>query len=404
MSKQHPSGHAPRAVHHRSPGSLIGGVALLAVVGLLLGALLFLYSNVRQLEAPSFCSRSQFVTAYEDTLCAAGHPLRLTGYNWRWVGTDCPAPTDAQIEQTFTQIRLASRANAVRTAFFQSGSGAGSYTVFDRYIAAAKRNHLYILPVLANQWTNCEPSAGPKTVAWYQSGYKAAGDGYPLSYRDYVKNLVAHYANEPTIAFWQLVNEPDPLGATCGAPAAQTLRAFEDDMTSVVRSVDPHHLVDLGTPGDCAGNNLTDYHIIAAGAAGVADVWHDYNQVTVPVPSRLLERIQTLQALDKPAYVGESGICADVGTDGACAGTVSQATLERRAVFFDAKLAAGFNLRLSGYLIWNRGSQSIQYDVGPGDPTERTLAKYALAPPPNGFRGPYASWLSSLSSWSARRR
>jgi hypothetical protein len=118
----------------------------------------------------------------------------------------------------------------------------------------------------------------------------------------------------------------------------------------------------------------------------------------------LSQRLQTLQSLHKPAFVGESGICADVGPDGACSGTVSQATLERRATFFDAKLAAAFTMRLSGYIIWNKGSQSVQYDVGPGDPTDRTLAKYALAPPPTGFRGPFAPWLSTLPFWSASRR
>lgn len=35
---------------------------------------------------------------------------------------------------------------------------------------------------------------------------------------------------------------------------------------------------------------------------------------------------------------------------------------------------------LSGYIIWNKGSQSVQDDVGPGDLTESVLAKYALTP------------------------
>jgi hypothetical protein len=282
---------------------------------------------------------------------------------------------------TFSQIQRVSKANIVRTAFYQSGSNGGSYADFDRYVGAAKRHSLYILPILANEWTNCEPSDASKTIAWYRSGYKLSGDGYPRSYRDYVRSLVAHYANEPTIAFWQLVNEPDATGSGCGAGAAQVLRMFADDMVSVIKSGDRHHLVDLGVPGTCAGDNPTDYQTIVEGSLEVADVWHDHQQVTVPAPSSLWQRMQVLQRLHKPAVVGESGICADVGTRDACTGSVSQASLARRASLFDAKLAAGFALGLSGYMIWNRGSYSIQADVGPGDPTESVLRKYVLTTP-----------------------
>ncbi len=32
----------------------------------------------------------------------------------------------------------------------------------------------------------------------------------------------------------------------------------------------------------------------------------------------------------------------------------------------------------SFYIIWNKGGQSVQDNIGPGDSTERVLAKYAL--------------------------
>lgn len=48
------------------------------------------------------------------------------------------------------------------------------------------------------------------------------------------------------------------------------------------------------------------------------------------------------------------------------------------AFWQDAKLSAGFNAGLAGYIIWNKGSQSVQDDTGPGGPTESVLAKYAL--------------------------
>lgn len=386
LSGRRSSGRATRFAFHRSPEGrtrsfVLQAVSLFALV--LLAALIVVDSHIvlGRFETPPYCPLVSFITPRGTTLCADGHPLRLIGYNWRWMGENCPAPTDVEIDQAFTQIQKASKANIVRTAFYQSGSNGGSYADFGRYIRFAKKHHLYILPMLANQWTNCELSGAPKTAAWYQRGYTLAGDGYPLSYRDYVKHLAAHYANEPTIAFWQLVNEPDVSGSACGAPAAQILRSFADDMTSVIKSADPHHLVDLGAPGNCAGDNTADYQRIVGGAVGVADVWHDYGQVTTPLPSLLRQRLEALQRLHKPAFVGESGICADVGINGACMGAVSQASLSRRASLFDGKLATGFDMGLSGYIIWNKGSQSVQDDIGPGDPTESVLAKYTLMPP-----------------------
>jgi hypothetical protein len=190
--------------------------------------------------------------------------------------------------------------------------------------------------------------------------------------------VAAFYANEPTIAFWQLVNEPDAEGKECGAPAAQILRAFADEMVSVIKARDPHHLVDLGVPGGCAAGNPADYRAIVSGSLDVADVWHDYQNATLAMPPMLQQRIEVLQALHKPALIGESGICADVAPNGTCTGMVSPESLAQRASFFDTKLSAGFRAGICGYIIWNKGAHSSQNDVGQGDPTENALAKYAL--------------------------
>jgi len=149
-------------------------------------------------------------------------------------------------------------------------------------------------------------------------------------------------------------------------------------MVSVIKFVDPHHLIDLGTPGGCAGHNQIDYQTIVGGSVDLADVWHDYRNVTTALPWMMRQRVQVLRGLHKPFFVGESGICADVAASGTCTGIVSVRSLVERASFFDAKLSAGLRAGLSGYIIWNKGSRSAQDDVGPGDPTESTLSKYVL--------------------------
>ncbi len=319
---------------------------------------------------------SPFVTKSGPNLMVNGSPLRLVGYNWHWMGTGCRVPTNTEIATTFSQIKTASHGNVVKTAFYQSGSKNGAYTDFDRYIAYAKKYGLYIVPMLVNHWTSCEPSTATKPPSWYQSGYKQPNDGYPLSFRDYAIKLARHYANEPTIAFWQLVNEPD--AGPCGSVGAHILRSFADDMTTAIKAVDPKHMVDLGAPGECAGDNTTDYTTIVSGKVDLCNVWDDYGQAKIALPSQMQQRISVCHNLSKPSFVGESGICADITASQTCSGTVTTITLHQRTAFFDAKLRAGFDAGLAGYIIWNKGSQSVQDDIGPGDPTESVLAKYAF--------------------------
>ena len=349
--------------------SLVGGLLLLVIIFIIVTRTIPQWYNLR-----SHIGGDMFVTKSGTQLVVNGSPLRLVGYNWHWMGAGCPAPTDVEIDTTFALIKTASHANVVRTAFYQSGSNNGAYTDFDRYIKYAKKKGLYIVPMLVNHWDSCEPTGGTKTASWYQSGYKQPDNGHSLSFRTYAINLAQHYANEPTIAFWQLVNEPD--AGPCPTTGAQILRNFADDMTTAIKTIDPHHMVDLGVPGGCAGDNTTDYAKIVSGQVDLCDVWHDYGQTAAPLPSQMQQRLRVCQSLNKPAFVGESGICADITADQTCAGTVTVTSLDLRAIHFAAKLTAGFDAGLAGYIIWNKGGESNQSDVGPGDPTESIVAKY----------------------------
>jgi hypothetical protein len=304
-----------------------------------------------------------------------GSPLRLIGYNWHWMGTGCSTPTDAKIAATFSQIQTVSHGNVIRTAFYQSGSNKGAHTDFDRYIKYAKQYGLYIVPMLVNQLAMCEPAKTMERDMWYQWGYMQADDGYPLSFRDYALRLAQHYANESTIAFWQLVNEPDT--GPCSEASPQTLRNFADDMTTALKTVDPHHMVDLGVPGQCAGSTTADYMQVVSGQVDLCDVWHDYGQVAAQLPPQMLQRLTICQHLNKPSFVGESGICADVTANQTCSGVTTTTNLYQRATFFAAKLEAGFNAGLAGYILWNKGDKSVQNDIGPSDPTESVMAQYS---------------------------
>lgn len=336
-------------------------------------------NNTRQVTPPNGTQQAKsmnpFFTRTGTRLMVKGSPLHLIGYNWDWLGTNCSTPTDAEIDATFSQIATASHGNVIRTAFYQSGSNDGLYTDFDRYIQYAKQYGLYIVPILVNHLTNCEPAKTMPRSSWYQWGYKQPDDGYPLAFRDYALKLAQHYANEPTIAFWQLVNEPD--ASPCGAAGAQILHDFANDMTMALKGADPNHLVDLGVPGQCAGDTAIDYKKIVSGEVDLCDVWHDYKKPAMALPSQMAQRLDTCLSLNKPAFVGESGICADIDANQTCTGTITITSLQQRATFFTAKLHAGLGAGLAGYILWNKGNRSANNNIGPNDPTESIMTKYA---------------------------
>src|SRR5258708_17958282 len=290
-----------------SSGKCLLGLGLVVFLLLLVIIPIIIITSLQRRDLRSPAAGSPFVTRSGSNLMVNGSPLRLVGYNWHWMGTGCGAPTDTEIATTFAQIKTATHGNVVKTAFYQSGSNNGAYTDFDRYIAYAKKYGLYIVPMLVNHWTNCEPSTATKPPSWYQSGYKQTNDGYPLSFHDYAIKLARHYANEPTIAFWQLVNEPD--AGPCGSVGAHILRRFADDMTTAIKAVYANHIFDLGAPGECAGDNTTDYTTIVSGKVDLCNVWDDYGQTKMPFPSQMQQRIAACRNLTKPSLVRSSPTC-----------------------------------------------------------------------------------------------
>ncbi len=302
------------------------------------------------------------------------------------------AISDASLATRLDQMKSAG-ANTVRTWFFQSyyqGSTANHWAPFDRLVNAAAARGMKVVPVLVNQWTDCEPSPAHKDVTFYESTYKTPNSfGYPLSFKSYASMVAQRYASNPAVAFWQLVNEAQAStasGACNEAAAASALRRFGDDMTAAIKAVDPNHLVSLGTigSGQC-GAVTTNFQYIHAGAIDMCDV-HDYDHATQPIPGDQWNgtqvRLNQCNALGKPIVTAESGIVADADANGSSSGAITNDTLQRRARFFDAKLAAQFAAGMDGYLIWDKIVESSassynlnggRFGVGPGDRTEAVM-------------------------------
>jgi hypothetical protein len=275
---------------------------------------------------------------------------------------------------------------------------------------------------LTNQWNTCEPTAASeKPLSWYQTGYKQTGDGYPLPFRDFAQQMATHYANEPTIAFWQLVNEPQAKTLssgtlTCDATAAQNaLRSFADDVTTVMHQADPNHLVNLGGNGGC-GLSGAGYSYVHAGAVDLCEN-HDYGYDAQALPSNgsdlLKDNIAACHSLGKPIFVGEAGIPGNVQPDGSAAACspwptcptdpLTNQTLQQRAQFFQAKIQAANTAGVAGYLIWFKSpyysSSTDAYAISNGDPTEAVLpAALQSAPPATVPETPWAALLAGSAA------
>lgn len=151
-----------------------------------------------------------------------GQPWNFAGYN-----LPCQQPftmSSQQLRYYFEDVALNSKANTVRMWWFQSdmGTDGNKWAPFDRIADAARAAGIRIVPALTNQWQTCDepsPSTPEKTLSWYQGGYRHPEGGYSLSYRQFAR----HFANQPAIAFWQLVNEAEaPTPSGCQEPAAAT--------------------------------------------------------------------------------------------------------------------------------------------------------------------------------------
>jgi hypothetical protein len=359
-------------------------------------------------------SGNAFVRRSSSTLTLNGAPWRFVGYNDYQLtsqpgGFTCGRTIDQSTLNSILQDAKSSGASVVRTWFFQSyydinAKGqpiAPTWSAFDRVLASAAAHGLKVIPVLVNEWEDCEPASVNKNLGFYQYGYKTPGYGYPVSFRAYAAAVAAHYAANPTIAFWQIGNElesntPGGCSASAESAGASALRAFADDITTTIKAADPNHLVSLGTlgTGQC-GLERGDYQYVHAGNVDLCE-YHDYGDATHAIPddgyNRLAQRIAQCRSLNKPLFIGESGIVADVGDAGQSTGTINSNSLQLRAGFYAAKMTAAFGNGVVGYVVWDKEQDASnstynlnngRYAVGPSslftDPTNTVTASMASA-------------------------
>jgi endo-1,4-beta-mannosidase len=322
---------------------------------------------------------SQFISRRGTQLLLNGKVFHFTGlniYNANSVmNCSYTLGTGNQLDQELNII--GSGQSVLRAWFYQhlaTSNGVRDWTVFDHTLQVAAAHHQRVIVTLADQWGSCDtlPSTY-KTLAWYQSGYRTqVSAGMIVPYRQWVQEVVSRYANNPTVAFWQLMNEAEARVSSTGpcreATAARALRGFADDVGGAIATIDRNHLVSLGTLYNrTCGLQGSDYQMVHASRAIDLCEYHDYGYPTTAMPAYAQTIVEHCRALQKPVFVGESGIVP------AAAGGYQQ-----RAASFQSKFRAQFGAGVVGEMIWAWSvyPNPSASDVGPGDPVLSILAQY----------------------------
>ncbi|HEX2784438.1 MAG TPA: cellulase family glycosylhydrolase, partial [Ilumatobacteraceae bacterium] len=277
----------------------------------------------------------------------------------------------------------------VRAWFFQplaTTNGLRDWTAFDKTLQLAAERGIKVIPVLANQWADCDgPDGGAgakKLDTWFADGYRTAvHPGGTVDYRSWVEEIVSKYANDPTVLAWQLMNEAEIIHRdsngveSCPDGATAVLRSFAADVSGLIKATDPNHLVSLGTlgSGQC-GAQGADYSSVHDVATIDLCEYHDYGSPASTMPgdqyNGLAKRIEQCNLLDKPVFIGEAGINpTDIG-----------GSLQDRANAFASKKDAQFTAGVVGMLAWawdSDWSTLNDYDISPRDPLLPTFGDAA---------------------------
>jgi hypothetical protein len=369
----------------RSSAPNLRRVAAALAVVLALGsagaAAAFSVEDAQAPNAPIERPAGRFVTTKGTHFALHGKPFRFAGLDFfqgalsHGIASCGPAGGTPPLLAT-SAAAWNGRVPVLRVWFFQrfvTRDGHRDWRPFDQLVRFAAQNHIRLIPVLADQWSYCEPPF--KTASWYRWGYvHRALPGELVPYRRYVRQVVSRYRNSATIMMWELVNEPEiswaPNRPADDPQAFHILYRFTADVSRLIKSEDPHHLVSLGTRGiypirNKAGLSAADYARLNRLRTLDACSYHDYSPADVPLPQKAIDAIDECAAIGKPTYAGEVGINARVVGD----------PIER-ASDLGAKALAQLDRGASGLLVWNWWPAKVYgpYEVTPGDPALDVLA------------------------------
>ena len=209
----------------------------------------------------------------------------------------------------------------------------------DYIIAKAGEQGIKLVVALTNNWQ--EFGGMDQYVRWRGGQYHDefyTDDTIKGWYKDWVSHVLNRvntytgiaYKDDPTIAMWELANEPRCKGsglyATSATCSTQTLVAWAKEMSAFVKSIDSNHLVSMGDEGfyckepgswNWLRNCSEGVDSLALAAIDTLDVmsvhaYPDHWGTDVSwTTDWIQEHIQDARSLGKPMYLGEYGLHDD---------------------------------------------------------------------------------------------
>jgi mannan endo-1,4-beta-mannosidase len=219
---------------------------------------------------------------------------------------------------------------------------------FDEVVGYAAEHGQRLVVVLSDHHGECGDVE--KDDAFYESGFRG-------EYLDWVRTVVPAYRDEPTIAMWELMNEPRTT-------ETGTLREFFDEAGDVVHRLDPNHLVSSGTlQPDTLGGLGAFTELSASPGIDVVSL-HEYDAVD-DASHHLEPALEAAQSVDKPLMLGEWGLYAGQPGADQVDDTLCYSVADRAEVA-EAKLEAYLEVpEVAGALYWSYMADG----AAPGDDT-----------------------------------
>lgn len=182
--------------------------------------------------------------------------------------------------------------------------------LMDKILNYAKKYGQYVAPVLFNGNKDCSAISPPS--------YTPGTNNEELAW---VNKVVPRFANNESIAFWEIINEPGNSGQ---------LKGFFNEIGSRIKQLDPNTLIGSGTFPQYAYGDYNKYKDIHNLACIDLISIHEYDAAT-GMSHWAGPAIQAAKELNKPWYAGEDGFTGSGGNTGSNSGNAGKLKAEMDA-------------------------------------------------------------------------
>jgi len=171
---------------------------------------------------------------------------------------------------------------------------------------------------------------------WFKNKYKAVD-------LPHIRKIVPRFAHRPEIVMWELMNEPTCPPKDANRACWDALYNWAKVTSEEVKSLDPNHLVSLGTHRAGFDRAAVDSfrRIHALPTVDVISMHHGVGHVPE-------EELSIAHELGKPIYWGEATMR---GLEENCR-PISHVRLEQRALAVGEAIELSMEAGVDGYLLW----------------------------------------------------